>query len=61
MKYFNCKEGYQSVKEIGKELERLHDILGTGDKQVNGEIWTQIKKLQNTLDGIARRHNGLEY
>ena len=61
MKYFKCKEGVEAIKAIDKELERLHDILGGGDKKANGEIWVQIKKLSNTLDEISRKHNGLEY
>lgn len=55
------KESVQAIKEIGKELERLHDLLGMSNKEGNADVYQQIKKLENTLDEIARRHNGLEY
>jgi len=54
-------ESVQSIKALNNELERLHLILGAGDGKVNGEIFCRIKKLEDTLIEISRRHNGLEY
>ena len=60
MGYFT-KPSVAAIKAIDRELERLHDILGLGDREVNTDIYQRIKKLQDTLNDIARRHNGLEY
>ena len=58
---FFTNESVAAIKAIDKELDRLHLILGAGDKVFNGDIYRRIKKLEDTLDEIARRHNGLEY
>ena len=55
------KEGVAAIKALDKELKRLHRFLGSGDAKANGLIFGQIQKLEDTLDSIAKRHNGLEY
>lgn len=46
---------------INEELKRLHEIFGVAEPKTNGVIYQSIMKLQNTLDEIARKRNGLEY
>ena len=55
------KEGVAAIKAIDNELKRLHYLLGLEDEKSDNNIWSQAVKLQNTLDEIARKQNGLEY
>ena len=55
------KPSVAAIKAIDKELNRLHGCLPAKTVETNGIIFERIKKLQDTLNEIARRHNGLEY
>lgn len=61
VRHSKCKEGVAAIKAIDKELKRLHEKLCSDDRETNGIIFQRIVCLQDTLNQIARRHNGLEY
>lgn len=54
-------EGVAAIKALNAELERLHDLMGQGDKEFNTKLLTHIMGIEEVLVQIAKRHNGLEY
>ena len=59
------KEGVKAIKAIDNELARLHNeliLMDRGDDPVAyDKLNDRIISFGNTLNEIARRHNGLEY
>jgi hypothetical protein len=55
------KREISEITAINNELERLHAKIGVKDPMTNRYIWERIVLLQDTLNKIARKINGLEY
>ena len=59
--------GIKAIKELGKELKRIHCSLDRQDSDltlgIEGRDRTikKMEELNDCLMEIARRHNGLEY
>ncbi len=59
--------GLQSIKELGKELKRIHHLLERTDSDlmvgIDGReiLIKKMGEIEDCLMEISRMHNGLEY
>jgi hypothetical protein len=63
------KESIESIKELGKELERCHKLLLADEEHVldipcgldKGTIESKMHEMQDLLIMLTKRWNGMEY